>query len=150
MTFDNDSATGYSRLYINGARVIDADEEVENGVVHAIAAVMNPSSNTVPAQIDDMKFLSLFSEALTRTGLDEKLHPYKDFSYTGGNKTTITIYGKSGCPYPRTAITASRPSANPTRCTMQQASGTSTTSIPAVESGIPQPPTPTSAAPTMP
>ena len=100
MTFDNDSATGYSRLYINGARVIDADEEVENGVVHAIAAVMNPSSNTVPAQIDDMKFLSLFSEALTRTGLDEKLHPYKDFSYTGGNKTTITIYGKSGCPYP--------------------------------------------------
>ena len=100
MSFDNDSTTGYSRLYINGAQIIDADEEVENGVVHAISDVMNPSSNTVPAQIADMKYLSIFAEALERTGLTDTLQAYKDYSYTDGDKTALTIYGIPGCPYP--------------------------------------------------
>ena len=43
MSYGVDSITGYSQLFINGARVIGADEEVENGAVHTIAAVMNPS-----------------------------------------------------------------------------------------------------------
>ena len=100
MSYGVDSITGYSLLFINGARVIDADEEVQNGAVHTIAAVMNPSSNTVPTQIENMKFLSIFSEALERTGLDGRLQNYKDFSYTEGDKTTLTIYNKTGCPYP--------------------------------------------------
>ncbi len=100
MSYDVDSITGYSLLYINGAKVIDADEEVENGAVHTISTVMNPSSNTVPTQIENMKFLSIFSEALERTGLDGSLQKYKDFSYTDGDKTTLTIYNKTGCPYP--------------------------------------------------
>ena len=91
MSYSVDSLQ-YSHLFINGAEVIDADEEVENGVVHAIGAVMNPSSNTVPTQIENMKFLSIFYEALEKTGLDEKLQNYKDFSYTEYDKTTLTIY----------------------------------------------------------
>lgn len=99
MSYSVDSLQ-YSHLFINGAEVIDADEEVENGVVHAIGAVMNPSSNTVPTQIENMKFLSIFYEALEKTGLDEKLQNYKDFSYTEYDKTTLTIYNNPGCPYP--------------------------------------------------
>ena len=87
-------------LYINGAKVIVLDEEVENGVVHTIADVTNPSSNTVSAQIESMKFLSLFSEALEKTGLDNKLQDYKDYSYTEGNKRGIGIYGDVTVPYP--------------------------------------------------
>lgn len=99
MTYSVDSLQ-YSHLYINGALVIDADEEVENGVVHAIDAVMNPSSNTVPTQIEQMKFLSIFYEALEKTGLENELQDYKDFSYTDGDRTTLTIYNNPGCPYP--------------------------------------------------
>ena len=100
MSYGVDSITGYSQLFINGARVIGADEEVENGAVHTIAAVMNPSSNTVPAQIESMKFLSIFSEALERTGLEGKLQAYKDFSYTDGDKRAPNIYKDQLCPYP--------------------------------------------------
>ena len=89
-----------SLLFINGAQVIASDEEVENGVIHTISDVMNPSSNTVPMQIENMKFLSLFSEALEKTGLDNKLQDYKDYSYTEGDKRGIGIYGDVTVPYP--------------------------------------------------
>lgn len=89
-----------SILYINGAEVIDPDEEVQNGVVQVISAVMNPSSETTPTVIENMKYLSIFSEALDVTGLEKKLQPYKDYDYTDGNKTTLTIYNNPGCPYP--------------------------------------------------
>ena len=89
-----------SLLFINSAQVIASDEEVENGVIHTISAVMNPSSNTISAQIGEMKFLSLFSEALEKTGLDNLLQDYKDYSYTEGDKRGIGIYGDVTVPYP--------------------------------------------------
>lgn len=101
MSYGTDSLQ-HSLLFINGAQVITSDEEVENGVVQVLNAVMNPSSETVPTVIERMKFLSIFSEALEKTGLDEKLQPYKDFSYTDGDKIALTIYNVSGCPYPPT------------------------------------------------
>lgn len=91
----------HSVLYINGAEVIMGDDEVENGVVHTIKDVMNPSSETVPTVIENMKYLSIFSEALEKTGLENKLQPYKDFTYTDGDRTTLTIYNQPGCPYPK-------------------------------------------------
>lgn len=99
MSYSVDSLQ-HSKLFINGALVVGPDEEVENGVVHAISSVMNPSSNTVPAQIENMKYLSIFYEALEKTGLDNKLQDYKDFNYKDGDKTTLTIYNNPGCPYP--------------------------------------------------
>ncbi|MCR5138922.1 MAG: fasciclin domain-containing protein, partial [Bacteroidaceae bacterium] len=42
MSYDVDSLQ-HSLLFINGAQILSADEEVENGVVQVIAAVMNPS-----------------------------------------------------------------------------------------------------------
>ncbi|MBO4443835.1 MAG: fasciclin domain-containing protein [Bacteroidaceae bacterium] len=100
MTYGVDSLLK-SILYINGAQVIAADEEVENGVVHTLSAVMNPSSETVPTIIENMKFLSIFSEALDVTGLTDKLQAYKDYSYTDGDKVTVNIYNdRFNVPYP--------------------------------------------------
>ena len=101
MSYDTDSLKR-SVIYVNGAEVIAGDQEVENGVVHTISKVMNPSSNTVPAQIENMPFLSIFSEALEKTGLDDQLQAYKDYDYKDGDKKTLTIYNVSGCPYPPT------------------------------------------------
>ena len=90
----------HSQLFVNGAEIVVGDQEVENGIVQTISAVLNPSSSTISAQIENMKFLSIFSEALERTGIADQLQDYKDYSYTQGDMKTITIYGNSGCPYP--------------------------------------------------
>ena len=139
MSYDVDSLQ-HSLLFINGAQVVGADEEVENGVVQIINSVMNPSSETVPTVIESMKFLSIFSEALERTGLDAKLQPYKDFSYTDGDKTTLTIYNASGCPYPPSRYYGFTVSLSPTPSIMQQAFLISKTCLPSARSGIPSPP----------
>lgn len=63
----------------NTAEVIEKDEEVENGVVHALSAVLAPSTNTVPAQIEQYDYFSIFSEALEKTGIADDLQLYKDW-----------------------------------------------------------------------
>ena len=85
MTYAVDSLLR-SLLYVNRSQIISADEEVENGVVHTVAKVLNPSTNTVPTQIKEMPFLSIFSEALEITGLEDKMQLYKDESYTDYDK----------------------------------------------------------------
>lgn len=87
-------------LYVNGAEIVGSDTKVENGVVHCISRVLNPSSNTLPSQIENMKFLSIFSEALEKTGFADKLQDYKDFSYSSGNSYAGNYdgNGNSSCP----------------------------------------------------
>lgn len=63
----------------NTAEVIERDVEVENGVVHAISSVLSPSTNTVPTQLEQYKYFSIFTEALKETGLNESLQLYKDW-----------------------------------------------------------------------
>jgi len=90
----------HSLLYINDALILYGDQEVENGVVHTIGSVMNPTASTVPAVIEEMPFLTIFSEGLKMTGLDAQLEKYKDETYTMGDKTTLTDTNEPGCPYP--------------------------------------------------
>ena len=88
-------------LLINGtAQIIAKDEEVENGVVHTIAAVLNPSTNMVPTQVKDHEYFRIFSEALELTGYDEKMQLYKDETYTDGDKQHLDIKLEGYCPYP--------------------------------------------------
>ena len=90
-----------SVLYVNGAEIIDGDEEVVNGVVHTVNGVLNPSTNTVPTQISDTPFLSIFSEALDVTGLEGTMQLYKDDSYTDGDKFASNAdMGGGQLPYP--------------------------------------------------
>ena len=91
----------HSVLIINGnGQVIARDEEVENGVVHTINAVLNPSTNTLPKQIEDQGFFHIMSEALKATGYEDKLQGYKDETYTDGDLTAPSIYGDKLVPYP--------------------------------------------------
>lgn len=89
-------------LLINGTgEIIAKDEEVENGVVHTIASVLTPSTNTVPAQMLEHDYYHIFGEALEMTGYDEQLQLYKDESYTEGDLKANGIWKDSPlCPYP--------------------------------------------------
>ena len=74
-------------LYINGARIIQGDQDVENGVVHTVGGVLNPSANTLPVQIEDTPFLTIFSDALRVTGLEADMQQYIDLTYKQKNDT---------------------------------------------------------------
>ena len=88
-------------LLINGnAKIIAKDEEVENGVVHTIASVLNPSTNTLPTQIEDHTYFRIMSEALKKTGYDNQLQLYKDLDYKDGDLLAPSIYKTKQCPYP--------------------------------------------------
>ncbi|MBO5083897.1 MAG: fasciclin domain-containing protein [Bacteroidaceae bacterium] len=95
-------ANSHSVLLINGTgEIIAKDEEVENGVVHTISSVLNPSANTVPAQIAAHEYFKIISEAIEKTGYADLLQLYKDESYTDGDKKALGIYSNSPlCPYP--------------------------------------------------
>ena len=100
MTYDVDSLL-HSLLFVNGSQITSSDEEVENGVIHTVASVLNPSTNTVPTQIKDMPFLSIFSDALERTGLEDDMQLYKDNSYTDFDKFADNAdMGGNQMPYP--------------------------------------------------
>ena len=100
LSYDVD-ANGLSLLLINGnGLIIGKDEEVENGVVHTIAEVLNPSTNTVPTQIEKHEYFRLMTEAIKATGYDDKLQLYKDESYTDGDLKEESIYKTQMVPYP--------------------------------------------------
>ena len=78
--YDIDTVTGRPALIINNtAKVIERDVEVVNGVVHAISSVLAPSTNTVPTQLGQYEFFSIFTKALEETGLADSLQLYKDW-----------------------------------------------------------------------
>ena len=91
----------HSVIYVNKAPVLLGDNEVINGVVHVIGEVMSSSSETVPALIEEMPFLSIFSQALQLTGLDLAMSDYMDTSYRYGGQTydKSDYWGKA--PYPK-------------------------------------------------
>lgn len=92
---------GHAVVYVNKAPILMGDNEVENGIVHVIGKVMSSSSETVPALIDEMSFLTIFSQALQLAGLDQAMSGDKDLSYSYGGKTydKIDVWGKA--PYPK-------------------------------------------------
>ncbi len=100
LEYDTDEE-GFNVLLINGnGKIIGKDEEVENGVVHTIAEVLNPSANTLPAQIEKHSYFSIISEAIERTGYADLLQGYKDESYTESDLTAPDIYKTVQVPYP--------------------------------------------------
>lgn len=99
-TFKTDE-NNHSVLYINSdSRVIARDEEVENGVVHTLDAVLNPSANTLPTQIEKHKYFHIMSEAIKATGYDDLMQGYIDYSYTDGDRTALGSGGSGQTPYP--------------------------------------------------
>lgn len=88
-------------LYVNGnGKIIAKDEEVENGVVHTIASVLNPSTNTLPTQIEQHDYFRIMSEAIKLTGYEDKLQRHKDYDYDQGDLYMVDIYQRTQIPYP--------------------------------------------------
>jgi len=99
ISFDTDE-NNYGTISVNNSLIVTGDTEVENGVVHVVKDVVNPSSNVLPQQIESHPYLSIFSEALKATGLEDSLQLYKDYSYTDGDKTIQRYDGTGYCNYP--------------------------------------------------
>lgn len=75
------SETGNTVLNSN-SQITDLDNEVENGVVHIISQPLTRSNRLISSELARHAELSLFSEALTRTGLTDSLLEYVKEGYT--------------------------------------------------------------------
>ena len=64
------------------SKIIDGDNQVENGIIHIVDRVIEVTNNTLPEQIAEYSFFSLFSKALDATGLRDSLHLFIDDNYT--------------------------------------------------------------------
>ncbi|MCH5175448.1 MAG: fasciclin domain-containing protein [Prevotellaceae bacterium] len=108
LTFSCDSSEvngGNLVYYINNSQLIVRDDSVENGVVHTLDRVIQPSKLYLPDMIMEDKAVSLFAEALLITGMRDSLYFYEDETYTIGTdsikKGTVgaLIFHRSGADY---------------------------------------------------
>ena len=88
LTFSCDSDAnngGNVMYYINmTSKLITRDDSVENGVVHTLDHVIQPSSSYLPEKMLEDQNISIFTSALTLTGLSDSLYAYLDNSYSCG------------------------------------------------------------------
>ena len=63
------------------ATIIDGDNEVENGVVHIMDRVIEPTTEILPEQIAKYNYFSLFSEALDETRFCDSLRLFIDENF---------------------------------------------------------------------
>ena len=80
---DSDAVEGGNVMYyVNMAsKLVVRDDSVENGVVHTLNRVIQPSSAYLPELLLEDKNISLFTSALTLTGLNDSLYEYIDNTY---------------------------------------------------------------------
>ena len=72
------------RFYImlnNSAAIIDADNQVENGIVHIIDRPIDPKFNTIASQISEHTYFSIFNQAIAATGFTERVSQTVDLEY---------------------------------------------------------------------
>ena len=101
LTLETATVDGKSVLKINSEAPVVYEEEVENGVVHVISKVLNPSNINVAGQVGTYSYFGIFFEALEKTGYSSFLAETEDEKYDEANKTAKGIYPKSPlAPYP--------------------------------------------------
>ncbi len=98
---DSDATNGNNIVYFvnKASQLIARDDSVENGVVHTINRVIQPSSQYLPDLIIENPEVSLFASALALTGMRDSLYQYLDDTYTCGadsvNKGFYIVRGGS-------------------------------------------------------
>jgi len=99
---DSDATNGGNVMYyINTtSKLIARDDSVENGVVHTLDHVIQPSSSYLPEKMLEDLNISLFVSALTLTGLSDSLYAYLDNDYSCGLDSI-----NKGIPFHRTGGT---------------------------------------------
>ncbi len=100
LTLDLDTLDGMP--LINSTAKVLWETEVENGVVHVLGGVVNPSSLKVPTLMNDYSYFSIFFDALNKTGYAEVLEESDDKTYTEGDKIVLGIRDTQQAPYPAT------------------------------------------------
>lgn len=79
LTCQMDSSSHY---IINGSsKIIKEDNEVSNGYIHIVDAVVAPSAKTLDKLIEEADNMKVFSYLLTKTGWADSLHQNLDLSY---------------------------------------------------------------------
>jgi len=105
LTFSCDSDAlndGNVMYYVNMAsKLIVRDDSVENGVVHTLDHVIQPSSLYLPEKLQEDKNITLFMSALTLTGLSDSLYAYLDEKYSVGTDSIYKgiIFHRTGANY---------------------------------------------------
>ncbi len=75
----------YLAVYINHtAKMIQMDDSVENGVVHTLDAVIGPKNDMISDLLASDEKVSIFSDALAMTHLEDSLQKMIDENYTIG------------------------------------------------------------------
>lgn len=100
LTLDFDTIGGKSVAMINSTARVKWEEEVENGAVHVLDGVINPSSLNVPTLMDEYNYFGIFMKALNQTGYADLLVQTEDANYTEGDKIVQSIREKELAPYP--------------------------------------------------
>ncbi len=96
---------GYSIATVDGVEMLEQNIKTENGYIHCINGALTPSDQPTPSLLASQSEFSLFSEALTKTGLDEYLSLYEthpDYDGIGLYGPPFQTQNKQEPPYPET------------------------------------------------
>ncbi|MBR2606651.1 MAG: fasciclin domain-containing protein [Bacteroidaceae bacterium] len=80
ITFET-SPKGYSIKINNSAAIVGWDNEVENGVIQVVDKVVKETNNTLPEQIGEYDFFTLFNAALEATCFCDSLQLFIDKNF---------------------------------------------------------------------
>lgn len=91
---------GQLAIYINThSRIVSADNEVENGIVHVVNNVVMTSNSSVPEMIGHTDNLKTFYHLLVLTGWDKKMKEFRDEAYEENHPKE-----GQGCPTERNPV----------------------------------------------
>ena len=104
LTFSCDSSVTGVIYYLNmSSRLIARDDSVENGVVHTLDRMIQPSKLYLPEILSDDHCASLFYSALTLTGLVDSIRGYQekyaDYSVGIDSVNKGIIFHRTGANY---------------------------------------------------
>ena len=100
LTLDFDTVNNKRVALINSTAPVLYEEEVENGVVHAISGVLNPSTLGIAKQVKEYDYFNVFYQALDSTGYANKMVGRDDPLYTEGDKIVKSIRATEDANYP--------------------------------------------------
>lgn len=81
ISYQTDSLGNRQIMVNKESQLIAWDIECENGIIHSINKVLEPSNELLPEILDDFPNISIFNEALKLTRLGDELIRYKDEEY---------------------------------------------------------------------
>jgi uncharacterized surface protein with fasciclin (FAS1) repeats len=85
LVFSYESSSDALNVFINDkSRILTIDQKVHNGIIHTIDHVIEPNKIRIAEIIALHPEFSIFSEALTATGLADSLTLYRDETYEQG------------------------------------------------------------------